>query len=80
MKPVKIKRDVAHYSTGKMEFIHILQSKLSFEQFEGFLFGNVLKYLLRYQFKHEGEQYQDLLKMLTYGNWLAELYSKGEKK
>lgn len=76
MSRVKIVRDVEHYSVGGIELIDILQAKFSFEQFEGFLVGNTIKYLLRYQYKHETEMLSDLFKAQTYIGWLVDLYSE----
>jgi hypothetical protein len=80
MKPVKITRDNPYYSASGIDFIHVFQSLTSFEQFEGYLLGNALKYLFRYQFKAEGKQAEDLMKAQTYLGWLVELYSGGPKK
>lgn len=41
-----------HYKTGGIETIDYLQAKLSTEAFEGFLAGNVLKYVSRYNKKN----------------------------
>ena len=41
----------AHY-VGKIEVIDYLEDKLTSEQFEGYLVGNVLKYLSRYRKKN----------------------------
>lgn len=41
-----------HYTTGGIETIDYLEAKMSKEQFEGFLMGNVLKYVSRYQHKN----------------------------
>ena len=41
----------AHY-LGKIEVIDYIEDKLSKDQFEGYLLGNILKYLSRYQKKN----------------------------
>lgn len=41
-----------HYKTGGIEVIDYLQAKLSPEAFRGFLAGNVLKYVSRYEKKN----------------------------
>jgi len=41
-----------HYKTGGIETIHYLQAKMNKDQFEGFLLGNVLKYMSRYPYKN----------------------------
>jgi len=61
-----------HYSHGGIEMIDILRAKLSPEQFEGFLLGNVIKYLFRYP--HKGTPSRDLDKAAKYLEWLRILY------
>jgi hypothetical protein len=51
-----------HYA-GKVEAIDALESALTKEQFRGYLRGNVLKYLWRYDKKNGAE---DLKKALWY--------------
>lgn len=67
---MNIQRDVPHYSTGGLEVLSILKAKMSAEAFQGFLLGNTLKYLFRYQ--HKGNPKDDLLKARTYLTWLIE--------
>ena len=62
--------DVPHYTQGGIEVIDILRHKMTNDQFEGFLLGNVLKYLFRYP--HKGHDREDLDKALTYLGWLRE--------
>jgi len=57
-----------HYTAGGMEVIDILRAKLTTAQFEGYLLGNVLKYLFRYQLK--GSPKEDLGKARVYLDWL----------
>ena len=42
----------SHY-LGKVEVIDYIEDKLTDEQFEGYLVGNVLKYISRYRKKYE---------------------------
>ena len=65
----------AHYTYGELEVIDILRDQLSPEQFEGFLRGNVLKYVLRYPHKNGS---QDLQKGGVYLGWLTEHVAKME--
>lgn len=65
----------AHYTYGELEVIDILRDQLSPEQFEGFLRGNVLKYVLRYPHKNGS---QDLQKSGVYLGWLTEHVAKME--
>lgn len=58
-----------HYS-GEIETIDYIQDKLADEQFEGYLLGNVIKYLSRYN--NKGKQIKDIRKALTYLVWLID--------
>ncbi len=58
-----------HYS-GKIETIDFIRDKLTDEQFEGYLIGNITKYLSRYNKK--GKSYDDLTKGFTYYFWLMQ--------
>ena len=42
----------SHYTQGGIETIDYIQSKLTHEQFEGYLAGNILKYVSRYPHKN----------------------------
>lgn len=64
-----------HYS-GKIETIDYMKDKLTDEQFEGYLMGNVIKYLSRYNKKDK--EYEDLNKAFTYLLWL--MHDKREDK
>lgn len=60
-----------HYQSGGLEVIDILEKKLSAEEYDGFLLGNILKYLLRWRFKNG---VQDLKKAHWYlSRWIAKL-------
>lgn len=65
-----------HY-LGKVEVIDYIEDKLSPEQFEGYLAGNVIKYMSRYQKKNGLE---DLKKGRWYLNKLIEVKEENEKK
>lgn len=53
-----------HYTTGGMETIDVIEAKLSREEFQGYLRGNILKYLSRYN--HKGRPTEDLKKAQWY--------------
>ena len=59
-----------HYTKGGLEVIDIMKAKMSAEEFEGFLKGNVWKYTMRYKFKNGLE---DLKKAQVYLNRLIDL-------
>jgi hypothetical protein len=65
----------SHYTQGGIETIDFIKAKMTHEQFEGYLLGNIIKYLTRYN--HKGNAVQDLEKATTYLNWLTE-HIKGE--
>ncbi|WP_079249054.1 DUF3310 domain-containing protein [Streptomyces sp. IMTB 2501] len=60
----------AHYTQGKYEVIDIIQASMSHEGFQGYLLGNMTKYLLRCQHKHQDGGSEDLKKLI----WYAEKY------
>lgn len=59
-----------HYMQGGLEAIDIIESRLTKEEFIGYLKGCKLKYDLRYPFK--GQPEQDLYKSEWYKNKLLE--------
>jgi len=54
----------SYYNVGKVEAWDIIKTILTPEEFEGWLMGSALKYLIRY--KHKGYPYQDLCKAQNY--------------
>ena len=52
-----------HYNTGNIECIDAIQESMSSVAFKGYLKGNCMKYLWRYDYK--GKQVEDLQK----ANW-----------
>lgn len=63
-----------HYNTGSKEVIDIMQEGMTPDQFEGFLVGNIIKYVMRYPNKNGVE---DILKAKWYLNKLLEV--KGQE-
>jgi len=59
-----------HYTSGGIETIDYIKAKLTLEQYEGFLLGNVLKYTSRAGKKDEKKQ--DLEKASVYLGWLVD--------
>ena len=57
----------AHYTSGGIECIDYIRSVLSKEEYEGYLRGNITKYLHRYKQKNGAE---DLRKAQVYLEWL----------
>lgn len=41
-----------HYKVGGIETIHYMEAKLTPEQFEGYLLGNIIKYTSRQHYKN----------------------------
>lgn len=64
-----------HYTTGKYECIDVLEDWMTYQEFKGFLKGNVLKYIHRYKYKNGLE---DLKKAQWYLNKLIETSEKDQ--
>ena len=61
----------SHYKNGSIESIKYIQDFLSKEEYEGFLRGNISKYLHRYKYK--GKPLEDLEKARWYLGKLIEV-------
>ena len=61
----------SYYDAGGIETISIIKAKLTKEQFEGYLLGNVIKYSCR--FNHKGCPERDAEKIANYSKILSEL-------
>lgn len=61
-----------HYKIGGIEVIDIIKAKLGPEEFNGFLWGNIIKYILRWKYAKDSIQGQtsDLRKAMIYLEWL----------
>ena len=68
----------AHYNTGSIEAIEAIKASMDPVMFEGYLKGQVLKYLWRYDYK--GKPIQDLLKADWYLKRLIDQVFEREKK
>lgn len=68
----------SYYDAGGIEVMEVVKAKLTEEQFEGFILGNVLKYSLRFNFK--GVKNRDSEKLATYSSILADLAKGGSEK
>ena len=70
----EVKHDVVnhpnHYTNGNIECIDAIQASMSIEAFAGFLKGNIIKYMWRYEHKNGIE---DLKKAQWYQKKLIEL-------
>jgi hypothetical protein len=53
-----------HYNTGNIECIEAIEESMSSVAFKGYLKGNCMKYLWRYDYK--GKQVEDLQKAAWY--------------
>jgi len=54
----------SHYEQNDKETIELLSDMLTQEQYEGFILGNVIKYLARCNYK--GTKEQDVIKAIDY--------------
>ena len=62
-----------HYLKGGLECIQVIKAQLTPEQYKGYLYGNVLKYMWRWLDKNGLE---DLRKAAKYLEWLQEEVKK----
>ena len=60
-----------HYNTGNIECIDAIEESMSSVAFKGYLKGNCMKYLWRYDYK--GKQVEDLEKAGWYLNKLTDM-------
>lgn len=60
---------VEHYNKGGIECIDAIKASMSSEEFQGYLKGNVMKYIWRW--RHKGKE-KDLEKARVYVTWLKE--------
>ncbi len=63
-----------HYNTGNIECIEAIEESMSSVAYKGYLKGNCMKYLWRYDYK--GKQVEDLQKAGWYLNKLTEMVTK----
>ena len=63
-----------HYNTGNIECIEAIEESMSSVAFKGYLKGNCMKYLWRYDYK--GKQVQDLQKAGWYLNKLTKMVTE----
>jgi hypothetical protein len=66
-----------HYNTGNIECIDAIEESMSSVAFKGYLKGNCLKYLWRYDYK--GKQVEDLQKAGWYLTKLTKIVAKENK-
>lgn len=64
-----------HYTNGEIECIDAIRAALTAEQYAGYLRGNILKYLWRFDRKGGAE---DLRKARKYLEWLIEIEEVSE--
>ena len=63
-----------HYTRGGIETLDVIRAKMSSDSFQGYLMGNVLKYLLRCEYKNK--RVEDIKKAQFYLNALVEEMDK----
>lgn len=71
-----------HYGKGATEVIKIIDEQITpmpITPHQGFLVGNILKYLLRFPYKEgAGMEARDLRKARTYLDWLINTLDAGQ--
>ena len=63
-----------HYNSGNIECIEAIEESMSSVAFKGYLKGNAMKYLWRYDYK--GKQVEDLQKAGWYLNKLTDMVTE----
>ena len=63
-----------HYNTGNIECIEAIEESMSSVAYKGYLKGNCMKYLWRYDYK--GKQVEDLQKAGWYLNKLTDMVTE----
>lgn len=66
---------VPHYARGGIQPIEYMEASFTHEEYIGYLKGNVIKYVSRFQ--HKGTPEADLVKAQTYLGWLQDAVRKG---
>lgn len=69
----------SHYMSGGLEVIDILKSKLTPEEYKGFLKGLALKYIFRAGKKEHNAELQDMKKADWYIQKMIEFLSEEDK-
>lgn len=69
---------VTHYDRSIIQPIDFMESSFTRDEYRGFLKGQVIKYISRYQYK--GKPLDDLEKGRQYLNWLIEVEKKWTMK
>jgi len=64
----------SHYNTGSIECIEAIEESMSSVAFKGYLKGNCMKYLWRYDYK--GKQVEDLQKAGWYLRRLTDMVTE----
>ena len=65
-----------HYKLGDIECIAAIRASMSAEAFKGYLKGNNMKYVWRYESKKESNPIEDLRKAQWYLDELKKVVSK----
>lgn len=66
----------SHYTSGNVECIDAIESSMTLEAFKGYLKGNCIKYLYRYEKKHDKSE--DLRKCKWYLKKLISIVEESE--
>ena len=66
-----------HYTNNGIQPIEIMKANMTKEQYYGFLYGNLQKYISRHEKKNKLE---DLKKAKTYLTWMIEEWENGRKQ
>ena len=64
--------EVPYYDAGGITVLDVMKAKMTPEQYRGYLLGNVIKYSLRLNWKHQSKA--DAKKLADYSKWLEDTY------
>ena len=73
-KELDLINNPSHYNTGDIECIEAIQASMTTRQFQGYLKGNIMKYVWRHEYK--GKMLDDLRKANWYLNKLIETHEE----
>jgi hypothetical protein len=66
-----------HYNQTEVETINVIQNSMDTKEFQGYLKGNIIKYVARH--RHKGMPLKDILKAQWYMGWLVEELTEKEQ-
>lgn len=75
---MSIDPQAGYYDAGGIETLAVIRAKLTPEQWEGYLLGNVIKYVCR--LNHKDDPASNARKLALYAKWLREAKSPDKEE